>query len=299
MHAASECIPCLVRQAAEAIELSEGPPERNAGILKLVLERLAAADWRGCAPTLAQEIHRIIRQETGNADPYQTIRERMNRAALAGMATRRGLIAKSSNPREAIVRLAAAGNLLDSAARSNVLPEDIPQLSSLWTRPLIGDPLEVFRLADRASRILYLADNAGEIVFDRLLIEALPSDRLTLAVRGAPILNDAVLADAAIAGITQLSQVIGNGSDAPGTLLADCSPEFREKFHRADLIIAKGQGNYESLDRMEGPIVFLFTVKCPPIARQAGHPVGSLIVKKTERWWRHSSGEQSPAGALS
>lgn len=299
MHAASECIPCLVRQAAEAIELSGGSPGCDAGILKLVLERLAAADWSGCAPELAQEIHRIIRRETGNDDPYRTIRERMNRAALAEMAAWRGLIAKSFDSKEAIVRLAAAGNLLDSAARSNVLPEDIPQLSSLWTRPLIGDPLEVFRLAERATRILYLADNAGEIVFDRLLIEALPSDRLTLAVRGAPILNDALVEDAVAAGITRLSPVIGNGSDAPGTLLADCSPEFREHFHRADLIIAKGQGNYESLDQVEGPIVFLFTVKCPPIARQAGHPVGSLIVKKTARWRRNASPEQGPVGALS
>lgn len=281
-------MPCLVRQAAEAITLSESDPQRRAAILKRILHALADADWREASPAMARMLHQIIREETGNSDPYRGIKDRMNNAALDGMPVWRELIAKSGNAREAVVRLAAAGNLLDSAAKTSIQPEDIPRLASLWTRPLVGDPLDVFRLADRAHRILYLADNAGEIVFDRLLIEMLPTEKVTLAVRGGPILNDALLADAEAAGISSIVTVITNGSDAPGTLLKECSEEFWAVFRSADLILAKGQGNYETLVDVCAPIVFLFTVKCSTIADRVAHPVGSLVADRGANWQRRS-----------
>lgn len=286
MQPALECLPCLIRQAAEAVALSERRVKRRPGILKRILRAMADTDWEQSSPAMAQMIHRIIREETGNRDPYQSIKDRMNRAALDGMPVWRELIAKSGNAREAVVRLAAAGNLLDSAAKTNIQPEDIPRLASLWTRPLVGDPLDLFRLADRASRILYLADNAGEIVFDRLLIETLPTEKVTLAVRGGPVLNDALMEDAAMAGVSTIARVVSNGSDAPGTILEDCSEEFRLLFAMADLIIAKGQGNYETLADVRAPIVFLFTVKCEIIADRVGQPVGSLVATRSRNWQR-------------
>ena len=123
-----------------------------------------------------------------------------------------------------------------------------------------------------------LADNAGEIVFDRLLIEQLPIDRVTVAVRGYPVINDATLDDAETAGLTDIVDVISNGSDAPGTLLDDCSEAFRSRFEEADLIIAKGQGNYETLAQSPRPIFFLLRVKCPVVARDLDYPVGSMVV---------------------
>jgi uncharacterized protein with ATP-grasp and redox domains len=128
---------------------------------------------------------------------------------------------------------------------------------------------------------LYLADNAGEIAFDRLLVERISPGRVTLAVRGAPVINDATLADAQAVGLDKIVEVIDNGSDAPGTILDDCHSDFRRRFAGADLIIAKGQGNYETLSDGPGNLFFLFKAKCPVIADHIGQPVGTQIMVQT------------------
>ena len=129
--------------------------------------------------------------------------------------------------------------------------------------------------------MLYLADNAGEIVFDWLLLEQMPVEKVTVAVRGSPVLNDATIADTQAAGIPGLVELIDNGSDAPGTILDDCSAEFRRRFDRTDLIIAKGQGNYETLNEVEKDIFFVLKAKCPVIARDLDCHVGSLILRRS------------------
>ena len=104
----------------------------------------------------------------------------------------------------------------------------------------------------QAEKILYLTDNAGEIVLDRLLIERLPLSRVTVAVRGGAILNDATREDAQTAGLDRLVRVMDNGSDALGTLLKECSESFQRCFRESDLIISKGQGNFETLSQTPG-----------------------------------------------
>ena len=137
-----------------------------------------------------------------------------------------------------------------------------------------------------ARSILYLADNAGEIAFDRLLIEQLTPKRITLAVRGAAVINDATLADAHAVGVDEVVEVIDNGSDAPGTILDDCSPDFRRRFADADVIIAKGQANYETKSEA-GPRVFcLLQIKCLVIARDLGAPVGGVVVRQSHSCFR-------------
>ena len=111
----------------------------------------------------------------------------------------------------------------------------------------------------------------------------MPVGKVVVAVRGAPVLNDAVRADAETAGLPELVPVVDNGSDAPGTILDDCSADFRARFAAADLVIAKGQGNYETLSETDRPIYFLFTVKCPLVAARVGEPVGSLVAKAIVR----------------
>jgi uncharacterized protein with ATP-grasp and redox domains len=130
----------------------------------------------------------------------------------------------------------------------------------------------------RAEDILYLGDNAGEIVFDRLLIEQLPCEKITFVVKGRPILNDAVMEDAQIVGLTDMVDVIDNGSDAPGTILESCSETFRRRFDQSDLIIAKGQGNYETLSEVDKNIFFLVRPKCSVLARHLGREIGSLVL---------------------
>ena len=285
MMTSTDCIPCFIRQAAEAIALSGLDCFQQTRILRRVMHELTQLDWQVSPPMVAAHLHGIIREISGNPDPYRSVKDRMNRLALDALPGCRQLVADALEPLHAVIRLAVAGNLLDSGAKNRIAPEDLPQLfATLWDQPLAGDPQELFHAAEQAERILFLADNAGEIVLDRLLIEVLPMAKVTVAVRGKPILNDALREDAALAGITALVPVIDNGSAAPGTVLADCSAEFRAHFKRADLIIAKGQGNYETLSEARAPIFFLFTVKCPLVAAQIGEPTGTMVAKKSALW---------------
>ena len=278
------CIPCLARQALDAVTEAVPDPARREPLLRRLLRDIADGDWSDTPPAMAQRLQRSIRRELGDPDPYRAIKDRMNEMALRLVPALRARIAAHPDPREAAVRVAIGGNLLDVGAKTQIAAEDLPaHLETIWTQPLRGDVASLFAAAERARSILYLADNAGEIVFDRLLIEQLPVGKVVVAVRGAPVLNDAVRADAETAGLPELVPVVDNGSDAPGTILDDCSADFRARFAAADLVIAKGQGNYETLSETDRPIYFLFTVKCPLVAARVGEPVGSLVAKAIVR----------------
>lgn len=284
MKTALECIACLVRQASEALEMCAIGDLQREHILRALLSDIAGSDWNVMPVHIARRLQRHIREQTGQADPYRQLKDRMNRLALELVPALTEQVRNHSNPREAVVRLAIAGNLLDAGSKSRLAPEDLAErMKSVWTLPLDGSITELFDAADQANRILYLADNAGEIVFDRFLIEALPITKVTVAVRGAPVINDATLEDAKTAGICEFVPVITNGSDAPGTLVDECSQEFRDYFNGADLIISKGQGNYETLSNATGNIFFLLTVKCPLVARAIGSPEGTLVVKRNAK----------------
>ena len=280
MNILLECVPCFARQALDAVSEAVPDPERREALLRRLMRDIANGDWSGSPPAMAQRLQRSIRDALGNPDPYRDIKIRMNEMARQLLPAMRARIAAHPDPREAAVRVAIGGNLLDVGAKTQIAAEALSaHLETIWTQPLRGDLEGLFRAAERAHSILYLADNAGEIFFDRLLIEQLPAEKITVFMRGAPVLNDATLADAESAGLPEIAPVLDNGSDAPGTILEDCSDRFRDWFDRADLIIAKGQGNYETLSDVDRNIYFLFTVKCPLVARRVGEPVGSLVVK--------------------
>ena len=220
MKTALECIPCFVRQAMEAVEMSATDDLQSEQLLRRLLHEIADADWAVMPVTIAQRVQRLVRDETGKADPYRPLKDRMNRIALDLLPALAKGARQHADPREAVVRLAIAGNLLDAGSKVRLAPEDLStRLNTVWDMPLVGSVTDLFRAADDARCILYLADNAGEIVFDRLLIEALPVEKITVVVRGAPVINDATLEDAETAGIPQIVPVIAKGSDAPGTLV--------------------------------------------------------------------------------
>ncbi|MGD9613123.1 MAG: DUF89 domain-containing protein [Kiritimatiellia bacterium] len=278
------CIPCLARQALDAVTEAVPDPARREPLLRRLMRDLADGDWAGSPPALAQRLQRAIREALGDSDPYRAIKDRMNEMAASLVPALRARIAAQPDPREAAVRVAIGGNLLDVGAKTQIAAEDLPaHLETIWTQPLRGDVAALFAAAERARSILYLADNAGEIFFDRLLLERLPAEKTVVAVRGAPVLNDATRADAEAAGLPELVPVLDNGSDAPGTILDDCSAEFRARFAAADLVLAKGQGNYETLAEADKNVYFLFTVKCPLVAERVGEPVGSLVAKRFRR----------------
>lgn len=274
-----DCVACLVRQAHEAAVAATPDPQLREAALRQALQWLACVDWHLSPPALAQPIHRLIRDLTHNPDPYAAVKEQLNQRAQHLHPIWRQRFRVWFSPLEAAVRLAIVGNLLDVGAKTQLGDSAVlAAFEEALAAPLLGS-IEEFSEAIRSTRfILYLADNAGEILFDHDLLAQLPPGKFAAVVRGAPVLNDATLADARMAGLGDLCEVISNGSDAPGTLLGDCSPEFRARFEAADLIIAKGQGNYESLVGMDKHVFFLLKVKCPVLAESLQCPCGSLVL---------------------
>lgn len=275
-----DCIPCFIRQALEAARLATRNETMCAEVLRRVLQAAAAMDLQRTPPEMARIIHRIVREISGNADPYREVKQRLNRLVLELLPSLRERIEASANPFDTAVRLALAGNIIDLGTRSTLTEEDvILTVEESLIAPLHGwSPARMKTALDRAGSILYIGDNAGEIVFDRLLIELIGRDKVTFVVRGGPAINDALRDDAESTGLSALVRVIDSGVDAPGTPLALCSPAFLKELDATDLVISKGQGNYETLNELQRPVFFLFRVKCPLVSRHLSLPNGTLVI---------------------
>ncbi len=279
MNTAYDCIPCLVRQALDAVRLASSDKKIHASVLREVLKKLSIMDLGLSPPAMSQQIHRIISRHAGNHDPYRSVKKKYNRFALELYPRLYETVKTSDNPFESAVRLAIAGNIIDFGVNITIDQTVIEDtITATMAEPLVGDLDNLENAIFSAVNILYLGDNTGEIVFDKLLINRCPIDRVTFAVRGMPIINDATMEDAVMTGMTDLVDVVDNGSDAPGTILEQCSDDFKKVFEAADLIIAKGQGNYESLSDSSKKIFFLLKAKCPVVADQIGCHVGASII---------------------
>ncbi|MDX9866338.1 MAG: ARMT1-like domain-containing protein [Kiritimatiellia bacterium] len=276
MNTCLDCLPCIFRQTLDAVRRVSADTAVHERVVKQVAEWIRVADLSESPPVMAQRLHRYLRGLTGIDDPYAEAKARDNALALSLLPELRERVDASTDPFTLAVRLAIAGNLIDLGPKSDLTSEEVAAaIRNVEKAPFSGDVAVLRRMADRAKTILYLADNAGEIVLDRLLIEALGPGCVTVAVRGAPVINDATLADAQTAGLHELVKVISNGADVPGTVLSECSAEFREYFEQADLVISKGQGNFETLSEASRDICFLFKVKCPVIAERVDLTLGT------------------------
>ncbi len=282
-----DCLACMVTQAVEAARLA-GADEATQWRLGQRAAELVARLPSDITPIVAAaEVQALVRSELGVEDPYAEIRRDLNSRALALLPALRDAIGSAPDPLEAAVRVAIAGNRLDLGRFS---PENLPDFRAELDRCLkdpfaLEDLAELRRAAEAATTVLYIGDNAGEIVFDRAFIELLsrPSRTIYFAVRGGPVINDVIEEDARQVGMDELATIISTGYRAPGADLSHCSPQFREIFARSDLIIAKGQGNYEALSGLDGPIFLLLQAKCPAIARHIGVEVGAIIAALASR----------------
>lgn len=276
-----ECVPCFVRQALDAARMATSDPAVHEQVLRETLRLAATMRFDRPPPWMGQQIHRLLRVATGNEDPYRQEKRRSNELAGKLYPGLKRQVKRSADPFTTALRLAIAGNIIDFGCKSRISDEEVHRaIDSAMTDELDGAAVEELRGAvARAGDILYLADNAGEIVLDRLLIEEMPVDRVTLVVKRSPIINDATREDAEAAGLTSLVPVIDNGSDVPGTILELCSASFRDRFDRCDLVISKGQGNYETLSGVDGKVFFLLKAKCPVIARDIGCEVDRMVIR--------------------
>jgi uncharacterized protein with ATP-grasp and redox domains len=275
-----DCVPCFVRQVLDSVRMTTDDEQIQEKVLREALFLGSKMDLSQSPPAMAQKIHRFIREITGVKDPYLEVKNRFNKLALQMYPELKQRVETSVAPLETAVRLSIAGNIIDFGVNSVVEQSQVEKtIAESLTEPLDMEAMEEFREAtSQAEDILYLGDNTGEIVFDRLLIEQLPYEKITFAVKGGPILNDATIEDAQIVGLTDIVNVIDNGSDAPGTILESCSEAFCRRFDKSDLIIAKGQGNYETLSDVDKNVFFMVQPKCKVLAEHLGCEIGSLVL---------------------
>ena len=283
MKTSLDCIPCILRQTLDAARMVSADNAVHEQIIREVLRWTGEMDLSQSPPELAQRIHRRLREITGQSDPYRALKERTNQAALEMLPALRAEIAASSDPLITAARIAIAGNHIDMAIHSEITEQDVRQaMNQAFIDPFYSEAEKFHHFVETAQSIIYLTDNAGEIAFDRLLVEQWPLERVTLVVRGSPVINDATLEETRAVGLDQLVRVIDNGSDAPGTILSDCRFEVRQLIDTADLVIAKGQGNFESLSSYPANIFLLFKVKCPVAAEHIHQPVTTQVLAQSQ-----------------
>ncbi len=271
------CLPCFYRQIERTLAYAGVNGERGRRITRMAGSVIETAKLDEVPARTTTVIHRILNREIG-LDPYKRVKDQYNRIALEKLPELRNRAAGFGDRLEGGVRVAIAGNVIDFGIYEAIDLERA--IDDSFELPLPDQAYRAFAGAvARACRILYLCDNAGEIVFDRVLIEIMrgAGKELVVAVKGAPVLNDATREDAAAAGID--AEIIDNGNDGIGTLLEACSPRFREAYRSADLVVSKGQANFETLAGTgDERLFFLFKVKCPVVAEALGRENGEIVL---------------------
>ncbi|AEF95856.1 damage-control phosphatase ARMT1 family protein [Methanotorris igneus] len=284
-----ECAICITRQVVDAArEITDDEKKQFKlvkdclGVIREVYGEDAVPAWMGT------HVHRYLKKISGNDDPYKRLKEIANKIALNYLEKIKDYVEVDDDLERLRrkVKATIAGNVIDFGPYST----DIDIVSKI-KETIEGDlkvdySEELLKDLKSSKKVFYICDNAGEIVFDRILIEEIKKyvDEVVVAVKGKPILNDATLEDAKLVGIDKIAKVITTGSDIIGIILEECSEEFLKEFESSDLIIAKGMGNYESLteyeDKINKPIYYILKAKCVPVAENIGVNVGDNVLLK-------------------
>jgi len=282
-----DCIPCFFRQALEGARIIHASPKQQKQIIDEFARRIPKVSLKSSPPEIARFGYALLKKISLNGDPYKDIKQKSNLSALRLLGKLRDRVNYSNDRLLTALELAIAGNIIDFGVKNNLnvkaeLKKILAEENKVIHKKSIFHYSEFRHALKGAKNILYLADNAGEVVFDRVLVEEMkrhyPDKDIYYAVKEKPIINDALLEDAKVCGIDKVVRVISNGTDAPGTILVLCSKEFKRIYKSADMIISKGQGNFESLSHEKRAIFFLFMVKCPVVAKETGCKMGNIVL---------------------
>ena len=241
------------------------------------------------APEVARELHNMLAGTLHISDLHKSEKQKSNDIALRHYARYKDIVSKASNPFDIALRFSIAGNIMDFAACPEFFTNSEQYLddtiNEILTADFVIDDSEELEERIKSSKtLLYLGDNAGEIVLDKLLIETIKHPNIYYAVRDKPVINDVTIDDAIYVGINALAKIISNGYDAPSTIIEKASKEFISIYNDADLIISKGQGNLEGLiNNTREDLYFLLMVKCDVIAKLLSVKKGDYIIKKNNK----------------
>jgi len=272
-----DCFPCFLNQALRAARIATDDEKKIKNVIDEVGVMLRDIPLESTPPETGRLIYQKVGEITGNGDPYREIKSETTKKALSFYSDLKRQVEKSDNRLLTAIRIAIAGNIIDYGANwgfdinvevAEVLEKDFA----------ISDHGSFKDSLDGAHEILYIGDNAGECVFDRILIEEMKKP-VIYVVRDVPIINDATYEDAVQAGIDKVATILSSGTDAPGTILKTCSVEFKNVYEKSKFIISKGQGNYEALSNERRPIFFLLKAKCHVIADDLGISKGDIVLK--------------------
>lgn len=292
MRTSMECVPCFFKQALKASKLAGADREGQERIFGEFAKLFSQFSLDATPPELTRHMYRLIRELSDNDDPFRDIKRKSNERAMAHYGSLKDRVVAGSGM-ETAVELAIAGNVIDYGITDTVdIEEGLNAILGTGAGSRNDRSMEPGRAMyhyerfeealRKARRVLFLADNAGETVFDRVLIETLldryPGIEIVYTVKEKPIINDALREDAKACGIDAIVRVISSGSDLPGTVLGGAREEFLAEFRRADVVISKGQGNFETLSEEEGPIFFLFMVKCRVVADYLRCEMGDMLL---------------------
>ena len=278
-----DCIPCFQRQALQAVRFISDDEELHQKVLREVAKKLLESNWDATPPELAHEVHRIVKRLTKENDPYKEVKKESNDSVLKMYPALKKQVGDSSDPLRTAVRLSIAGNIIDFGPLQNFNLKDTVR-EVLKKKFAIDDYERLKEKIRDAETLLFFTDNAGEIGFDKLLIETILQTKklkkIRFVVKGGPIINDATLEDAVYMGLCDLpnAEFLKMSNGEAGTGPERNSQKVKSWIKSHDFVISKGQGNYEGLSEHNG-LFFLLMAKCPVIASDLGVKLGDIILK--------------------
>lgn len=281
-----KCLECALSSYCYIVDRQDINQEKKDKLVRWFLVYISNADFNRSAPEMAREVHSHLKAELAIPDLYAQEKKIDNDKILINMKSFKQAIEASDDPILSALKLAISGNILDFGT-GHGMDHEVIISQALAKNIAVDDSLLLISNIKIANNILYLADNAGEIVFDKIFIDTLVDnkvlnrDKITIAVRGEPILNDATMDDAEYIGLTENYRVISNGDCTPGTCFKYTSEEFNTTYSEADLVISKGQGNFETLSEVvDKEIFFLLISKCSLVAERLKISIGDLVCKR-------------------
>ncbi len=282
-----ECLGCLVNQAVRLSKIHLESEDVQCSLVKKIMREIGASKDTESTLDMSCKIHRVLKDALQNPDPYREEKLYYNSEMLKLENEFFDLIRAAEDPLETALKLAAAGNIIDFGPGHDLSRDTVLRVLNRTLKREFDQDVFASLKSDlrKAKKLLYLGDNAGEIVFDKIFISTITSEfpdlQVDFATRGAAILNDITEEDAYLVGMDSYAHIINNGTDMPGTVLEHCSDSFKQAFNNADVIIAKGQGNFESLhETRSGNIYYIFLCKCNLFMERCGLLKNEIVLMK-------------------